>query len=222
MRINGEACLSRYWPPRVAVDLLITSQLRRNLLSCSYKTGLCGRGDSGLGRDTVVLSETRTDWPLCGRILLSNRHPAVPPPHPAQRHLVCSESPPAEPTALDHSPADPSQKVKTHTEGKAALVQLIMRAVVLQWQPVRSTPSMEWLIHLTSVYSEEWARHFLLLGENNSSIIHQGIDLTAGGRVKVGGKHRGSRRRKWRGAGPAGRHYASLLRLLWRSDMLDP
>ena len=37
MRINGEACLSRYWPPRVAVDLLITSQLRRNLLSCSYK-----------------------------------------------------------------------------------------------------------------------------------------------------------------------------------------
>ena len=44
--------------------------------------------------------------------------------------------------------------------------------------------------------SPQWARHFLLLGENNSSIIHQGIDLTAGGRVKVGGKHRGSRRRK--------------------------
>ncbi|CAL8287809.1 unnamed protein product [Arctogadus glacialis] len=51
--------------------------------------------------------------------------PSRPPPCPAPLGLlwVRLESPPAEPTALDHSPADPSQKVKTHTEGKAGEAQ---------------------------------------------------------------------------------------------------
>ena len=56
---------------------------------------------------------------LTGRSVVGSCPPATTPPRhpqPTQRHLVCSESPPADPTALDHSPADPSQKVKTVTQ----------------------------------------------------------------------------------------------------------